>query len=97
MINYYYNLTEHKKSSIGVLRPSVFDREGAARYAVFKDLWEKGHYITSGSKFGADYLVYPGNLFLHIKIFTIKILIILLSSFYFFLINKSNHMFIKTI
>ncbi|CAH0729738.1 unnamed protein product, partial [Brenthis ino] len=53
--------TEHKRSSISVLRPSVFDREGSARYAVFKDLWEKGHYITSGSKFGADYLVYPGD------------------------------------
>jgi tRNA splicing endonuclease len=30
------------------------------RYKTFKDLWEKGHYITGGQKFGADFLVYPG-------------------------------------
>ncbi|XP_059158947.1 tRNA-splicing endonuclease subunit Sen34-like [Physella acuta] len=31
------------------------------RYCVFKDLWEKGFYLTSGSKFGGDFLVYPGD------------------------------------
>ncbi|XP_069699872.1 tRNA-splicing endonuclease subunit Sen34 [Periplaneta americana] len=31
------------------------------RYKTFKDLWEKGHYLTSGQKFGADFLVYPGD------------------------------------
>ncbi|XP_022203228.1 tRNA-splicing endonuclease subunit Sen34 [Nilaparvata lugens] len=31
------------------------------KYAVFKDLWNKGYYITSGQKFGGDYLVYPGD------------------------------------
>lgn len=31
------------------------------RYKTFKDLWEKGYYITSGHKFGGDYLVYPGD------------------------------------
>jgi tRNA-splicing endonuclease subunit Sen34 len=30
------------------------------RYRTFKDLWEKGHYLTGGQKFGADFLVYPG-------------------------------------
>ena len=31
------------------------------RYRVFKDLWEKGYYLTSGCKFGGDFLVYPGK------------------------------------
>ncbi|XP_025089502.1 tRNA-splicing endonuclease subunit Sen34-like isoform X2 [Pomacea canaliculata] len=31
------------------------------RYAVFKDLWEKGFYLTSGQKFGGDFLAYPGD------------------------------------
>ncbi|VDI75911.1 tRNA-splicing endonuclease subunit Sen34 [Mytilus galloprovincialis] len=36
------------------------DKE-ATRYKVFTDLWKKGHYLTSGSKFGGDFLVYPGD------------------------------------
>uniref|UniRef100_A0A1B6M6M6 tRNA-splicing endonuclease subunit Sen34 n=1 Tax=Graphocephala atropunctata TaxID=36148 RepID=A0A1B6M6M6_9HEMI len=31
------------------------------RYSTFKDLWERGYYITEGHKFGVDYLVYPGD------------------------------------
>ncbi|KAJ3038327.1 tRNA-splicing endonuclease subunit, partial [Rhizophlyctis rosea] len=31
------------------------------RYRVFRGLWEKGYYISSGSKFGGDYLLYPGD------------------------------------
>ncbi|KAL3891555.1 hypothetical protein ACJMK2_003813 [Sinanodonta woodiana] len=31
------------------------------RYSVFKDLWGKGYFITSGNKFGGDFLVYPGD------------------------------------
>lgn len=31
------------------------------RYHVFQDLWEKGHYLTSGIKFGCDFLAYPGD------------------------------------
>lgn len=30
------------------------------RYKTFKDLWERGYYVTSGEKFGGDFLVYPG-------------------------------------
>lgn len=36
--------------------------EETLRYKVFKDLWEKGFYVTHGEKFGGDFLVYPGNL-----------------------------------
>lgn len=32
------------------------------RYQIFKDLWEKGYYVTCGQKFGGDFLVYPGML-----------------------------------
>ena len=31
------------------------------RYKVFREFWEQGYYMTSGSKFGGDFLVYPGN------------------------------------
>ncbi|KAL7306504.1 hypothetical protein TKK_0001203 [Trichogramma kaykai] len=37
------------------------NEEEILRYKVFKDLWEKGFYITSGDKFGCDFLVYPGD------------------------------------
>jgi tRNA-splicing endonuclease subunit Sen34 len=32
-----------------------------ARIRVFKDLWKKGYFMGSGLKFGADFLVYPGE------------------------------------
>nr|CAD7609927.1 unnamed protein product [Timema genevievae] len=31
------------------------------RYNTFKTLWEQGHFITPGQKFGGDFLVYPGD------------------------------------
>lgn len=31
------------------------------RCRVYQDLWEKGHYMTVGSKFGGDFLVYSGD------------------------------------
>lgn len=31
------------------------------RCRVFRDLWEKGHYLTAGAKFGGDFIVYPGD------------------------------------
>ncbi|KAL0275373.1 UNVERIFIED_CONTAM: hypothetical protein PYX00_003233 [Menopon gallinae] len=35
--------------------------EDRLHYFVYKDLWEQGFFVTSGKKFGADYLVYPGD------------------------------------
>ncbi|XP_015524814.2 tRNA-splicing endonuclease subunit Sen34 isoform X1 [Neodiprion lecontei] len=35
--------------------------EEVVRYKVYKDLWEKEFYITSGEKFGGDFLAYPGD------------------------------------
>ncbi|CAK9795560.1 tRNA-splicing endonuclease subunit Sen34 [Anthophora quadrimaculata] len=31
------------------------------RYKTYKDLWERGYYVTSGEKFGGDFLIYPGE------------------------------------
>jgi len=35
--------------------------EDRARCEVFRDLWEKGYYMGGGSKFGGDWLIYPGD------------------------------------
>jgi len=32
-----------------------------ARTEVFRDLWRRGYWLTDGMKFGADFLLYPGN------------------------------------
>ncbi|KAI8894446.1 tRNA intron endonuclease [Globomyces pollinis-pini] len=31
------------------------------RYNIFKSLWNRGYYLTDGSKFGADYLLYSSH------------------------------------
>ena len=41
--------------------PRQDKRSEMDRYAVFRDLWEKGYYMTSGAKFGGDFLAYPGD------------------------------------
>lgn len=53
--------TDRVSVGIDVLNPSVLEGEGAIKYDVFRDLWERNYHITSGSKFGSDYLVYPGD------------------------------------
>lgn len=35
--------------------------EEKAKCGVFSDLWHKGYYMGGGSKFGGEWLVYPGN------------------------------------
>lgn len=41
--------------------PYTGQQDHEMRYHVFLDLWEQGYYVTSGSKFGGDFLVYPGT------------------------------------
>eukprot|EP00079_Xenopus_tropicalis_P010299 XP_002935038.2 PREDICTED: tRNA-splicing endonuclease subunit Sen34 [Xenopus tropicalis] len=41
--------------------PYAGQKEHEVRYKVFKSLWQKGYFLTSGSKFGGDFLVYPGD------------------------------------
>lgn len=31
------------------------------KYRVFKDLWERGKYVTAAESFGGDFLLYPGD------------------------------------
>ncbi|XP_072281870.1 tRNA-splicing endonuclease subunit Sen34 [Pyxicephalus adspersus] len=41
--------------------PYTGEKKHELRFRVFRDLWKKGYYLTSGSKFGGDFLVYPGD------------------------------------
>lgn len=50
-----------RKVQINILQPSILDQVGSIHYAIYKDLWEKGHYITNGLNFGSEFLVYPGK------------------------------------
>jgi len=45
------NITEWK------LRMSPSDM---LKYRVFSHFWEMGYFLTSGGKFGGDFLIYPG-------------------------------------
>lgn len=40
--------------------PFPLSTEDKRRSQIFYDLWKKGMYLSSGSKFGANYLGYPG-------------------------------------
>ncbi|XP_037676371.1 tRNA-splicing endonuclease subunit Sen34 [Choloepus didactylus] len=31
------------------------------RYSIYRDLWEKGFFLSAAGKFGGDFLVYPGD------------------------------------
>lgn len=42
------------------------------RLVIFKDLWERGYYITSGEKFGGHFLVYFGDPIAYHAIFIVK-------------------------
>ncbi|XP_026731004.1 tRNA-splicing endonuclease subunit Sen34 isoform X3 [Trichoplusia ni] len=57
----HYIPTEKQTLGIDVLSPSVVHGTGAIKYKIFKYLWEKGHHVTTGFKFGCDYLLYPGD------------------------------------
>eukprot|EP01118_Nematostelium_gracile_P003120 TRINITY_DN13555_c0_g1_i1.p1 TRINITY_DN13555_c0_g1~~TRINITY_DN13555_c0_g1_i1.p1 ORF type:complete len:261 (+),score=44.81 TRINITY_DN13555_c0_g1_i1:59-841(+) len=35
--------------------------EEERKMIVFEDLWKKGYFLSNGSKFGGDFLVYPGD------------------------------------
>lgn len=50
--------TVHLKCPPPVPLPSEQDR---LRCRVFRDLWQRGWYLTSAAKFGGDFLVYPGD------------------------------------
>ncbi|KAF7991575.1 hypothetical protein HCN44_008946 [Aphidius gifuensis] len=41
-------------------------------YMVYKDLWDKKCYVTTGERFGGDYLAYPGDPILYHSQFIVK-------------------------
>ena len=54
----YATLEEAKAAGVWSYPSTLYER---AKCAVFRDLWEKGHYMGGGIKFGGDFLVYPGT------------------------------------
>ena len=44
---------ETKRTTTAMARPN--------KYVVFRDLWRKGYYLRTGSKFGGDFLAYNGS------------------------------------
>ena len=46
----------------------------AVRYRVFADLHARGYTMTSGAKFGGDYLAYPGDPLLYHAQYTVRCL-----------------------
>ncbi|RKO92684.1 hypothetical protein BDK51DRAFT_17230 [Blyttiomyces helicus] len=52
------DITEARRSELWTWPRTDAER---LRLKVFKGLWDKGYYISSGSKFGGDYLMYPGD------------------------------------
>ncbi|XP_043272962.1 tRNA-splicing endonuclease subunit Sen34 [Venturia canescens] len=42
------------------------------RYKTYKDLWERGFYVSSGEKFGGDFLAYPGDPIMFHSLFIIE-------------------------
>lgn len=46
---------------VEVPREEISKSTTELKYRVYRDLWKKGYYITTGHKFGADFLVYLGD------------------------------------
>ncbi|CAG8534597.1 10070_t:CDS:2 [Acaulospora colombiana] len=62
----WYDDNAHGFDSLEAARKSNFwtwpqTEKEEHRYKVFCDLWKKGYYITSGVKFGGDYLLYSDD------------------------------------
>lgn len=45
--------------------PMPRDERSEIRFRVYRDLRNKGYYLTSAGKFGGDFLVYPGMFIIH--------------------------------
>ncbi|KAI0691171.1 tRNA-intron endonuclease catalytic domain-like protein [Cytidiella melzeri] len=54
----YATIEDAQAAGVWLYPSTSFER---AKCAVFRDLWEKGHYMGGGIRFGADFLVYPGD------------------------------------
>ncbi|KAH9923975.1 tRNA-intron endonuclease catalytic domain-like protein [Epithele typhae] len=54
----YTTLDAAREAGVWTYPATSFER---AKCAVFRDLWEQGHFMGGGIKFGGDFLVYPGD------------------------------------
>jgi tRNA-splicing endonuclease subunit Sen34 len=54
----YSTIEDAKAAGIWTYPSTPFER---AKCTVYQDLWEKGHFMGGGIRFGADFLVYPGR------------------------------------
>lgn len=61
-----------KSSGLPVDKSDILALTNPLRTAVYKDLWESGYYVTSGEKFGGDFLVYLGDPICFHAIFIVK-------------------------
>ena len=61
--SYVYETLDAARTARVWVYPS--SAEERARCEVFRDLWEKGYFMGGGSKFGGDWLVYPGGCCTH--------------------------------
>ncbi|XP_076259396.1 tRNA splicing endonuclease subunit 34 [Rhynchophorus ferrugineus] len=64
----------HKESNLSTPVPvtKIQSLTSSIKSRVFKDLWERNYYVTSGEKFGGDFLVYFGDPITHHAIFIVK-------------------------
>jgi tRNA-splicing endonuclease subunit Sen34 len=56
---------------VDVCREVILQNTSDLKYSIYRDLWEKGYYITTGHKFGADFLVYLGDPIAYHAIFVV--------------------------
>ncbi|KAI5899871.1 tRNA-intron endonuclease catalytic domain-like protein [Schizophyllum commune H4-8] len=54
----YTTLEAAREADLWTYPETLQDR---AQYGVFRDLWEQSYFMGIGIRFGADYLVYPGD------------------------------------
>jgi len=55
------NINSTSSSSSSITWTFPMTEEDKHKFLVFEDLWEKGFYLTNGSKFGGDFLAYSGD------------------------------------
>lgn len=61
----YWIKRDIKTANTSIILEGIYKDQ---KYLVFEDLWRRGFYVTGGSKFGGDFLAYPGTLLLYINI-----------------------------
>jgi tRNA-splicing endonuclease subunit Sen34 len=56
----YWIKRDIKTANTSIILEGIYKDQ---KYLVFEDLWRRGFYVTGGSKFGGDFLAYPGDPF----------------------------------